>query len=403
MPDSLERTQERLYHGIGLPEGMDDLRASVRRFAESEVAPYVPEMEEKAEAVTGFPSKVFRRMAEEGLFRLPHTAADGGAGLANPATAMAIVVEELAYYSASIAVVYVCQAVFSGGILGYATPALKEAYLPAMLSGEKIASAAITEPDAGSDVSAESVTTVAKPMPGGWALSGRKRFIIDAPVADLVCTLCTIDGALSMLVVDMKQDGVEVPPPDHKLGMHACLTSDIVFHDVFVPAGHLVGQAGKGLRIALGALVRGRIAAAATGLGVAQAAFDESVRWMRDRRLFGKKLADMQHWQYRIAERATQICMARDLCYKAALRQDAGELFPEPETSMAKLYGTQVAADMARDAVQLHGGYGYTSRLGADGSRYRVEQLYRDAKGPEIYEGSNEVMKMIVARQIFGR
>jgi len=403
MPDQYERTQDRLYHGVGLPEGIDRLRASVRRFAESEVAPRVPEMEERADDVAGFPSHVFRRMAEEGLFRLPHSAADGGSGLASPALATAVAVEELAYFSAGIAVVYVCQAVFSGGILMYASPELKKAYLPAMLRGEKIAAAAITEPGAGSDVRAESISTAAKPVPGGWILSGRKRFIIDAPVADVVCVLGTIEGALSMLVVDLKQDGIEVPPPDRKLGMHACLTSDIVFHDVFVPAGHLVGQAGRGLRIALGALVRGRIAAAATGVGVAQAAFDESVRWMQQRQVFDRKLAEMQHWQYRLAERATQIGMARDLCYKAALRQDAGEAFPEPETSMAKYYGTQVAGDMSRDAVQIFGGYGYASRLGADGSRYRVEQLYRDAKGPEIYEGSNEVMKMIIARQLFGR
>jgi alkylation response protein AidB-like acyl-CoA dehydrogenase len=163
-----------------------------------------------------------------------------------------------------------------------------------------------------------------------------------------------------------------------------------------------VWKVGKGLRIALGALTLGRIAAAATGVGVAEAAFDESVHWMKERRMFGKRLADMQHWQFRLAERATQIAMARDLCYKAALRLDAGEEFPEPETSMAKYCGTQAAADMARDAVQLHGGYGFTSQLGADGSRYRVEQLYRDAKGPEIYEGSNEIMKWIVARQMFG-
>lgn len=402
MGSNVERTLDRLYHGVGLPEGRDDLRDRVRRFAEDEVTPLVPSMEERALDVAGFPADLFRRMGELGLYRVPHAAADGGAGLANPSLAAAFVVEELAYFSSSIAVVYVCQAVFSGGILKYASPELKKAYLPAMMSGEKIASGAITEPGAGSDVGPESITTAATPVRGGWSLSGRKRFIINAPVADLACVLCATEGALSMLVVDLKQDGVEVPPPDRKLGMHACLTSDIVFHDVFVPAGHLVGKAGKGLRIALGALTLGRVAAAATGVGVAEAAFDESVHWMKGRRMFGKKLAEMQHWQFRLAERATQIAAARDLCYKAALRLDAGEEFPEPETSMAKYCGTQVAADMARDAVQLHGGYGFTSRLGADGSTYRVEQLYRDSKGPEIYEGSNEIMKWVIARRMFG-
>ncbi|MFW6056589.1 MAG: acyl-CoA dehydrogenase family protein, partial [Chloroflexota bacterium] len=194
-----------------------------------------------------------------------------------------------------------------------------------------------------------------------------------------------------------------VPSPDRKMGMHACLTSDIILEDVFVPQDNLVWQTGKGLRIALGALTRGRIAVGASGVGMAQAAFDECVRHMKQRTMFGRTLAEMQYWQFRLAERATQITMARDLCYKAALRHDAGEEFPEPETAMAKAYGTQVAGDMARDAVQVFGGYGCMSRLGIDGSVFKVERIYRDAKSPEIYEGTNEIQKLMIARQIFGR
>ncbi|NLE96075.1 MAG: acyl-CoA dehydrogenase [Dehalococcoidia bacterium] len=403
MQQSVERTQDRLYHPLGVPQEIDEVRARVREFAENEVAPTVAVMEERHEDVAHFPSQLFHRMGELGLYRLPFKADEQGAGHASPMLAAAVVMEELAYFSNSIAVIYDCQCVLPGRVLQYAAPELKQAYLPALMSGEKVACAAITEPDAGSDVSPSTIQTVATPVADGWTLGGRKRFIINAPLADFACVLCSIEGALSMVVVDMKQQGVSVPPPDHKMGMHACLTADIVFDGAFVPSGNLVWQAGKGLRIALGALTRGRIAVGASGVGMAQAALDLAIYHMKGRKMFGGTLAAMQHWQFRFAEHATHIAMARDLCYKAALRHDAGEEFPEPETSMCKYFGTQIAGDIARDTVQVMGGYGFVSRMGADGAVYQAERIFREAKGPEIYEGSNEILKWMIARQIFGR
>jgi alkylation response protein AidB-like acyl-CoA dehydrogenase len=403
MQQSIERTGDALYHDLGLPDEIAAVRSLVREFAQSEVAPEVPAMEEQQESLSAFPTKLFHRMAELGLYRMPHKAEEHGAGLAHPMLATAVVMEELGYYSNSIAVIYDCQCVLAGRVLQYAADDLKMKYLPPLMSGDNVACVAITEPDAGSDVSPSSVKTVATPVAGGWSLSGHKRFIINAPLADFACVLCTIDGALSMVVVDMKCDGVTTPPPDRKMGMHACLTSDIIFDGAFVPAGNLVWQAGKGLRIALGALTRGRIAVGASGVGMALAAFDLSIHHMKRRQMFGKNLAAMQHWQFAFAEHATRITMARDLCYKAALRHDAGEEFPEPETAMAKYYGTQLAGDVARDAVQVMGGYGFMSRLGADGTVCPVERIYRESKGPEIYEGSNEIQKWMIARQMFGR
>lgn len=403
MDQMIERTQDRLYHGLGLPPEADDVRARVRAFAATEAAPEVPAMEGRMEGVENFPRALFDRMAALGLFRIPFTAEEGGAGLFAPMLATSIAMEELAYENNSLAVIYDCQCVLAGRVLQYASPGLKDRYLPSVMSGERVACVGITEPDAGSDVSPTSVSTVASPVPDGWNVSGHKRFIINAPLADFACILCTIEGALSMVVVDMHADGVTVPMPDRKMGMHACLTSDIIFRDVFVPRENLVWQVGKGLRIALGALTRGRIAVGASGVGMAQAAFDECVHHMKERKMFGRSLAEMQYWQFRLAEHATHITMARDLCCKAALRHDAGEEFPEPETAMAKAYGTQVAGDMARDAVQVFGGYGCMSRLGLDGSVYKVERIYREAKSPEIYEGTNEIQKWMIARQIFGR
>jgi alkylation response protein AidB-like acyl-CoA dehydrogenase len=403
MDQMTERTQDRLYHGLGLPPEVDDIRAQVREFVAAEVAPEVPAMEERIEGLENFPRALFDRMAALGLFRVPFTAEEGGAGLSSPMLATAVVMEELAYETNSLAVIYDCQCVLAGRVLQYASPELKQRYLPLLMSGERVACVAITEPDAGSDVSPTSVSTIARPVDGGWSLRGHKRFIMNAPLADFSFVLCTIEGALSVVLVDMRADGVSVPLPDRKMGMHASLTSDIIFEDVFVPQENIVWQVGKGLRIALGALTRGRIAVGASGVGMAQAAFDESVRHMKQRKMFGRSLAEMQYWQFKLAEHATRITMARDLCYKAALRHDAGEEFPEPETAMAKAYGTQVAGDMARDAVQVFGGYGCMSRLGLDGSVYKVERIYRDSKSPEIYEGSNEIQKWMIARQIFGR
>jgi len=403
MQQPIERTQERMYHALGVPQETDDIRTRVRRFAETEIAPFVASMEERPEEVANFPTTLFHRMAQLDLYRLPFKTEDGGAGLESPLLASAVVMEELAYHSNSIAIIYDCQCVLPGRVLSYASDELRRAYLPSVMSGEKVACVAITEPDAGSDVSPSTVQTVATAVSDGWRLTGRKRFIINAPLADFACVLCSIEGALSMVVVDMKGEGIRVPPPDRKMGMHACLTADIVFEGVHVPAGNLVWQAGKGLRIALGALTCGRIVVGASGVGMAQAAFDLSVQHMKQRKMFGGTLAAMQHWQFRFAEHATHIAMARDLCYKAALRYDAGEESPEPETSMAKYYGTQVAGEVARDAVQVMGGYGYMSRMGADGTVCQAERLYRESKGPEIYEGSNEIQKWMIARRMFGR
>lgn len=403
MKQHVERTQDRLYHQLGVPGEADEVRARVREFAENEVSPSVAAMEAQSENVAGFPARLFHRMAELGLYRLPFALTDQGAGLSHPLLAAAVVMEELAYFSNSIAVIYDCQCVLPGRILQYASQELKADYLPGLMSGEMVACAAITEPDAGSDVSPATIRTAALTADGGWRLTGRKRFIINAPLADFACVLCTVDGALSMVIVDMKQAGVVVPPPDRKMGMHACLTADIVFDGAFVPTRNMVWQKGKGLRIALGALACGRIVVGASGVGMAQSALDLAIHHMKCRSMFGATLAAMQHWQFRFAEHATHIAMARDLCYKAALRHDAGAEFPEPETSMCKYYGTQVAAEVARDVVQVMGGYGFMSRLGADGTVYRAERLFRESKGPEIYEGSNEVQKWMIARRMFGR
>ena len=403
MNDRPERLQQKLYHDWLLPEEARDLRAEVRRFVDDEVLPVAGELNTVVENRDAFPWPLFKRMAQLELFRIPFARDCWGLGLGYPLSGATVVMEEVSYASDGLATIYDDHCVLPGIALLHGTQPVRTAYLKPLIDGSKVACMAITEPDAGSDLRVDTVLTRAEPRDGFFNLNGHKRFITNAPVGDFATTLCVIEGRLCILVVDLHSKGVTVGAPDLKTGNRVQLTADVWFEDVVVPDENLLGDPGEGLRIALQALAWGRVLVGASGVGMAQAAFDESVCYMRERAAFGRKLADMQYWQFKLAERATQICMARDMCYKAALRHDEGEEFSEPETAMAKYYGTQVAGDMAREAVQVFGGLGFITRLGADGSTCRVEQIYRDCKVAEIYEGANEIQKRAIARQIFGR
>ncbi len=342
-------------------------------------------------------------MADAGLFRIPFRAEVGGRGLQYAATATAIMIEELAYHSNSVAAIVDVHCILAGHALEYASPDLQRRYLAPLLAGEKIGSFATTEPDASTDLSVKGMQTVASPGAGGFATSGRKRFISNAPVADFVVLLCVDEGRMTEFVVDLDSPGVRVGAPDRKLGNHGQLTADIYFDNVQVPAENIVGVRGGGLKIALQTLTYGRVGIAASGVGMAQSLFDHCTARLKSRRAFGKALAQFQHWQFRLAERATEIENARNLYLKAALRMDAGEGFPEPEAAMAKWYATNLAGEFARDGVQIFGGYGFMRELAADRSHYRVEEIYRDCKISEIYEGTNEIQKLVIARAIFGK
>lgn len=396
------RMQDKLYHDVLLPEETRTVRQEARSFAQREVEPRAHEIGSREEAVEHFPRDVFRLMGQQGLFGLGFSAECGGRGLSYSMCATAVAMEELAYASNAVAAIYDVHCILAGHALLYGLDKLRQQYLCPLLTGERIASFAVTEPEAGSDLSPDTVQTVAEWKDGKWVVNGRKRFIINAPVADFAVTLCLAEAGLSMLVVDLETDGVHVGDPDRKTGIKGCLTADLLFDDVVVPEKNLVGQPGKGLRVALSALTCGRIAVGATGVGMAQAAFDEAVAYLGVRRAFGKCIGQFQHWQFEFARIATQIENARNLCYKAALRHDSGVEFPEPEVAMAKQFGTEVGVETAGVALQAFGGYGYTTQLGADGSSYKVEQIYRDAATARIYEGTNEVQKWLIARQVFG-
>lgn len=401
--DYPDRNEPALYHDLMSPPEVLNARTEARAFADQVVAPRAWEIGHTEESVEAFPHDVFAKMADQGLFRIPFTHAVGGRGLTHRATATAAVIEELAYHSNSVAAIYDVHCILAGHALEHASPALQSRYLEPLLAGRKIGAFATTEPNASTDLSVTAMETVATQIDGGFVISGHKRWITNSPVADFVVLLCRDGDRMSEFVVDLSAPGVRVGRPDRKLGNHGQLTADIHFDRVFVPTDHVVGERGSGLRIALQTLTYGRIGIAATGVGMAQAIFDHAVKRLKTRHAFGKAIGQFQYWQFRMAERATEIENARNLYLKAALRMDAGVDFPEPEAAMAKQYATNLAGEFARDGVQIFGGYGFMRELSEDGSRYRVEEIYRDAKIAEIYEGTNEIQKWVIARTIFGK
>lgn len=398
-----ERHQSRLYHDLLTPDETQAVRNEVRDFADEHVAPVAWEIGHREESVDNFPRELFHKMADAGLFRIPFSAEVGGHGLMYRTCATAVLLEELAYHSNSVAAIVDVHCILAGHALEHASADLQKRYLAPLLTGEKIGSFATTEPAASTDLSIKTMQTFANSEGTGYIINGRKRFITNAPVADFVVLLCAEEGRMTEIVVDLDAPGVRVGEPDRKMGNHGQLTADIYFENVHVPAENVVGTVGGGLKIALQTLTYGRIGIAATGVGMAQATFDHSIERLKTRSAFGKVVAQYQHWQFKLAERATEIENARNLYLKAALRMDAGEAFPEPEAAMAKWYATNLAAEFARDGVQIFGGYGFMSELAADGSHYRVEEIYRDCKIAEIYEGTNEIQKLVIARSIFGK
>ncbi|MCD2114726.1 acyl-CoA dehydrogenase family protein [Rhodococcus rhodochrous] len=399
----LRRTADDLFDDFLLPPEIASLRREARDFADTVLAPRAVELNTAEESKHAFPHDILRQMADAGLYEIPYPADVGGRGLEHPMLATATVLEELAYYSPGIAsALYDGQAILVGKTLESAPAHIRNEYLPLLIRGEIVGSFATSEPDASTDLSAQAMKTTARRVEGGFRLSGQKRWITNSCVADIMTVLCVIDGEQAMLLVDMHSDGVHVGDPDRKLGNRLQLTSDVHFDDVFVASDQMIAVPGKGLSAALASLALGRIGIGAVGVGMAQRSYDLAVSHMRERSAFGKKLAEFQHWQFRFAEHAIAIESARSLYQKAALKVDAHRL-PEPEAAMAKVSGSRVPIDVTRDSIQVHGGYGFLRELGADGSSYPLESIWRDCKIGEIYEGANEVQLWSIARVALGR
>lgn len=405
MTTSVRRTQEHMSHDVFLPKETVELRARARESVARHLAPVAREIGSREESAASFPWAAFRGLASDGLFAVPFGPEHGG-WLEHPMLGTCTVTEEIAYESSSMAGVFDGQCILVPATLRHAGPELRDRLVPDLVSGKQAFAFATTEPDTSSDLTAERLQTYAEAADGGYRVNGRKRWITNSVVAGWVSMLVRAgrDGNRAhMLLIDLTSPGIRIGAPDLKMGHRGQITADIVLEDVYVPRENLLGEPGRGMAVALSALVRGRIGIGAAGVGVAQAALDLAVHRLQTRHVFGKPLGAMQHWQFQLAQRATELECARSLYQKAALLLDTGDATAEPEAAMAKAYGTRLANDLVRDAIQIHGALGFARQVGETGESIRLEEMYRDAKILEIFEGANELQQWIIARRLIGR
>ncbi|MDO5092040.1 MAG: acyl-CoA dehydrogenase family protein [Propionibacteriaceae bacterium] len=367
------------------------IRDSAREFAETEIAPIAAEIDREHRV----PLELIPKLAEQRLLGVFLPAAFGGAEL--DYLSYAIAVEELARVCATTAVMMESHnSLAISPILSHGTEAQKAAYLPAMASGKAMGAFALTEPGAGTDVAAMSST--AQPVADGYVLNGQKVFITGGCYAQVfvVFAKTTNEGPahrqISTFIVDRETLGFTVGASERKMGIRGSSTPSLVFDNVHLPKEALLGGEGQGFSIAMQALDGGRIGIAAQALGIAQGALDASVTYAQERIQFGRPISAFQAIQWMLADMATDIQAGRLLTYHAAWRQEHG-LPLSTAAAQAKLFCGQMASRVASQAIQIHGGNGYTEA-------YPVERAYRDAKITEIYEGTNEVQRLVIARNL---
>jgi len=375
---------------FGLSEEQQLLKKTVREFAESELAPHAREWDEKQE----FPREVFSKLGALGLMGVVWPAEYGGSGLTT--LDYAIVMEELARVDAGVALsVAAHNSLCSGHIFLAGTDEQKRRFLTPLARGEKVGCWGLTENSAGSDAGGTRTTAVR--AGDGWVLNGSKTFITNGRVADTAVVMAVTDRekgkkGISAFIVERGTKGFRAGKKEDKLGVRSSDTSELVFEDCRIPAGNLLGAEGHGFIDTLRILDRGRIGIAAFSVGIAQACLEASMRYSRERRQFGHPIAEFQAVQFKIADMATRVDAARLLTWRAAFLRDGGKDHTA-ESSMAKLYASEMSVQAALDAVQIHGGYGYVKE-------YPVERYLRDSKLGTIGEGTSEVQRLVIAREL---
>lgn len=360
------------------------LREAAREFARDVVAPRVKEMEE----TEAMPPEIVRAMGERGLFAVTVPREYGGLGLGQ--TERLIVVEEVSRVSVAVGMFLQVSGLPIEAISRFGTPEQKAAYLPDLAKGAKLGALAVTESGGGSDPA--SGTTAATAADGGFSITGRKVFITNAPKADVAVILArTGEQEMSAFIVERGIPGFRPGHLEHKVGMKGCDMGDLVFEDCRVPEGNLLGPRGSGLKVMLGAIgVSGRLGMAGCGLGLLWSCLDLSVRFAKERQLYGKPIAGLQLVQDRIATMSMDLAAARLLAYRAAALADQGRRC-DPEVATAKYFSTEAAMRAAKSTCDLHGGYGTVMSL-------EPQRLYRDAIVLGASAGASDVMKVIVAR-----
>ncbi len=364
------------------------IRDTVRAFARERVAPIAEELDRESR----FPDELVDELAELGLMGIPVPDRYGGAGA--DTLAYAIAIEELARVDSSVAITVAAHtSLGTMPILLFGTDEQRERWLPDLASGRRLAAFGLTEPEAGSDAGA--TRTTAELRDGTWVVNGSKMFITNAGTPrtwGVTITALTGDGEISNLVVENGAPGYELSPPIRKLGWKASDTRALTFSDCVVPEGNLLGERGKGFAQFLEILDGGRISVAAMAVGLAQGAYDLALAYARERTQFGKPIGAFQAVAFRLADMAVEVEAGRQLLYRAAWLKDRGRPFAL-EAAMAKLFTGELSHRVASQALQMHGGYGYTDE-------FPISRLYRDQKILEIGEGTNDVQRMIIARHL---
>ncbi|MBY0122317.1 acyl-CoA dehydrogenase [Bacillus sp. S/N-304-OC-R1] len=363
---------------------------TIREFADEEVAPGALERDQTKQ----FPIDIFKKMADLGLMGLPFPEEYGGAGA--DTISFAIVTEELSRACASTGITYSAHISLGGAPLYlFGTEEQKQKYLVPICTGESLGAFGLTEPNAGSDAGGTKTTAVE--VDGEYIINGNKCFITNASYAKhLALTAVTgeKDGKkeISAIIVPTDSEGFKVIDNYEKMGLHASNTTELVLDNVRVPTEHLLGEKGEGFKQFLITLDGGRIGIGAMAVGIAQAAYEKTLQYAKERKQFGRSLSQFQAIQFKLADMAMKIELARNMVYKAAWLKDQGRPFSK-EASMCKLYASEICMEVTDQAVQIHGGYGYMKE-------YHVERFMRDGKLTEIGEGTSEIQRMVIARQI---
>jgi butyryl-CoA dehydrogenase len=372
---------------LELSEEQQLLQRSVREFAEAEVKPLAKENDETGK----FPRGLFQKAAELGLTGVAIPEAEGGAGMDH--ISYAIVVEEISRVCASTGVILSVQnSLYCDPIHRFGTDEQKKKFLLPFARGEKIGCYALTEPQAGSNAAALATKAVRKG--DKYVINGTKAWITNGGAADAAIVYVNTqpekgEKGITALVVEKGTRGFAVGKEEKKLGIHATACTELSFSDCEVPAGNRIGAEGEGYKVALSTLDGGRIGIAAQATGIAQGAFEAALSYAQQRQAFGHPIADFQAIQFMLADMATEIDAARLLLRRAAWKQDSGARF-SMEAAIAKLFASEMSTRVAHKAMQIHGGYGYSSE-------YPVERAYRDARITEIYEGTSEIQRLVIA------
>ncbi len=366
------------------------MRDTARRIAEEKLKLRARDIDERE--VVDY--EMIRELGELGFMAMMIPEEYGGAGLDTMSYVLAV--EEFSRVCASTGVcVSVNNSLFADGVFAFGTEAQRRTYLPPLGCGAAQACLALTEPGAGTDVGATDTSALKEGT--DYVVNGKKHFVTNGGFADYLLVLVTTapgtgNRGLSMLLVEKDTPGFTVGRQERKLGIRGSDTSELLFEDCRVPATNLLGEEGRGLRIALSILNGGRIGIAAQALGIAQGAYDASVRYARERTQFGKPIAEFQAIAFKLAEMATELEAARLMTYRAAWLKDAGQDYITA-SSMAKLYASEASIRITNEAIQIHGGYGYVRD-------FDVERFYRDARITTLYEGTSEAQKIVISRNI---